>query len=59
VLFMRGDDGRVFDVKRPTEQELRELQIETLTTDARAALGKKRYDRVIELMQEIKKLEGM
>ena len=56
---MRGDDGRVFDVKRPTEQELRELQIETLTTDARAALGKKRYDRVIELMQEIKKLEGM
>lgn len=59
VLFMRGDDGRVFDVKRPTEQELRELQIETLTTDARAALGKKRYDRVIELMREIKKLEDM
>ena len=54
VLFMRTDDGRIFDL--PTEEQLRQRRIEALSADAKAAIDNKDYLSAIQKLQDIQKL---
>jgi hypothetical protein len=56
VLFMRGEDGRLFEIDRPTEQQLVEWQIDALASEAHAAIDARRYDVAINNLLEIKRL---
>lgn len=58
VLFMRGEDGRVFDIDRPTQQQLMEWQIDALASRTHAAIDAQRYDVAINNLLEIKKLRA-
>ncbi len=51
VLFMRADDGRIFDL--PTKEQLRQQRIEALAADAKAAIDRKDYAGAILKLQEI------
>ncbi|WP_441286193.1 CHAT domain-containing protein [Sorangium sp. KYC3313] len=57
VLFMRGNDGRLFLIDKPNEQQLRELQIKALSDDARAAIDAKQYTVAIQKLNEILKIQ--
>lgn len=56
VLFMRGEDGRLFEIDRPTSQQLAERQIGALASRTHAAIDAQRYDVAINNLLEIKKL---
>lgn len=57
VLFMRGADGRLFLVNRPTAEQQRQLQINTLSEDALGAIKAKRFAEAIQKLNEILKLQ--
>jgi len=54
VLFMRGADGRIFQIDQPSAKQLRDRQIKALSDDARSAIDEKDYDAALHLLQEIK-----
>lgn len=56
VLFMRVDDGRIFQIDRPTEEQMRQRQIEALSADVRAALDNKDFPGALQKLQAILKL---
>jgi len=56
VLFMRGEDGRLFEIDRPTQQQLVEWQIDALVSETHAAIDARRYDVAIDHLLGIKKL---
>jgi CHAT domain len=56
VLYMTNGDGRVFDIVRPNEEQLREQQIDALTADAQTAIKSRQYQRAIEKLTEITNL---
>lgn len=56
VLFMRSDDGRIFQVDRPTAEQVRQQQIKTLSDDAKFSIDNKDFSGAILKLQEIQKL---
>lgn len=56
VLFMRGDDGRIFQIDQPTEEQQRQMQIKALSDDAHAAIDARQYAVAIQKLTEIVKL---
>lgn len=53
VLFMRSDDGRIFQIDHPSEEQKLRQQIKTLSDDAKAAIDNKEYSDAIAKLQEI------
>jgi hypothetical protein len=56
VLFMRGQNGRLFSLDIPSEQQARQRQIDALAKHARLAIDEKQYDMAIQQLQKIKEL---
>jgi hypothetical protein len=56
VLFMRGDNGRLFEIERPTEQQLLAWQIDALASETHAVIDARRYDIAIDKLLGIKEL---
>jgi hypothetical protein len=56
VLFMRGEDGRLFEIDQPTPQQLVERQIAALASETHAAIDARRYDVAINNLLGIKRL---
>ena len=53
VLYMRAPDGRIFDIKEMSEAERRQLQITTLSRDAKIAMKGEDWTLAIEKLQEL------
>jgi hypothetical protein len=57
VLYMNASDGQIFQFDRPTEEQLRQRQIEALASDARTALDNRNYSLALQKLQAIQKLQ--
>lgn len=56
VLFMRVDDGRIFQIDRPTEEQIRQRQIEALSADAKALIDNRDFQGAMQKVQAILQL---
>jgi len=58
VLFSQSEDGLLFQIDRPTEEQLRQAQIEALTSDAKAAIEQRNWPLALKKLQAIIDREG-
>jgi CHAT domain len=56
VLYLNAEDGQIIQFDRSIEEQLRQRQIETLTSDAHTAIDNKEYALAIQKLQEIQRL---
>ena len=57
ILFSQSEDGRLFQIDRPTEEQKRQAKIEARARDAAAAIEAKLWTVAIDKLQEIVALE--
>jgi len=53
VLFMESGDGRLFNIQRPTEEQVRRAKIEALSNDAKAEIDRHNWQKAIKRLEEI------
>jgi CHAT domain len=56
VLYMNAPDGQIFQIDRPTVEQLRQRQIEKLSSEAKAAIDRNNYPLAIQKLQAIEDL---
>jgi CHAT domain len=56
VLYMNAPDGQIFQIDRPSEEQLRQRQIERLSSEAKAAIDRDKYPLAIQKLQAIEDL---
>ncbi|MBM4430812.1 MAG: CHAT domain-containing protein [Chloroflexi bacterium] len=53
VLFSQSEDGVLFNIDRPTEEQQREAKIKALVNEAKVAIERQAWDQAIKRLQEI------
>jgi hypothetical protein len=53
AIFMRSDNGLIFNINLPSDIQVKRAQIESLTTEAKNAIDLTQYDRAIKKLNKI------